>query len=107
MDIESLSFPTPHTTGTVGTIPTQFGAVSTGSFTSHNPHIPHQTFISEQYACNIATNTQVPNQTNPTLPPVDPNYNQSQQNIESGDCKAQFTHGNSQPKTYIVLDGNG
>jgi len=43
----------------------------------------------------------------PTPQSIDPNTNQSQDNIATGESKAQSNHGSTRAKTWIELNGNG
>ena len=60
-----------------------------------------------QFTYNIPPNPTFRNLMHPTPQPINPNSNQSQENLATGESEAQSSHGSTRPKTYIVPDGNG
>jgi len=85
-----------------GPIPNQFGA-----FHHQTPYIPNQTTMRNQFAYNIPLNSSFLKPVHLTPQPIDPNSNQFQENLATGDSEAQSSHGSTRTKIYIMPDGNG
>ena len=91
----------------LGTIPTPFGNVPIGQIPPRMPYIPTPSFIGQQFAYNITSNTTFATTSTPTPQPVNPNPYYSQQNVGTGDAHSQLSQGSTRSKIVIVPDGKG
>ena len=114
MDVDPFSPQVPHIPvhpratmagdipGLSGPMPPPFGA-----FHHQTSYVLNQSTMYDQFAYNIPPNPPFVNTVQPTPQPIDPNTNQSHDNIVTGESEAQSSHESTRTKTWIESYGNG